>query len=94
MGYTAGAREENGELDQKIYRTAIEAAGRRFSPEFMNRIDKVIVFRALKREHLEEILDIELEHVQHRIMSPAVSKHFVFSCTAGARAFLLAEGTN
>jgi ATP-dependent Clp protease ATP-binding subunit ClpB len=60
----------------------------------MNRIDKVIVFRRLRREHLEEILDIELEHVQDRIMSPAVSRHFVFSCAPGARAFLLAEGTD
>ena len=60
----------------------------------MNRIDKVIVFRTLKREHLEKILDIELEHVQDRIMSPAVSRQFVFSCTPAARAFLLNEGTD
>ena len=94
LGYVAGPREENEELDQKIYRTATEVAARRFSPEFMNRIDKVIVFRTLKREHLEEILDIELEHVQDRIMSPAVSRQFVFSCTPAARAFLLNEGTD
>src|SRR6266536_84099 len=94
LGYVAGPRVENEELDEKIYRTATEAAGRKFSPEFMNRIDKVIVFRTLKREHLEEILDIELEHVQDRIMCPTVSRQFVFSCTQSARAFLLAEGTD
>jgi ATP-dependent Clp protease ATP-binding subunit ClpB len=94
LGYVAGPPQENEELDQKIYRTATEAAGRKFSPEFMNRVDKVIVFRTLKREHLEEILDIELEHVQDRIMSPAVSRQFVFSCTPSARAFLLEEGTD
>jgi ATP-dependent Clp protease ATP-binding subunit ClpB len=94
LGYVAGQQEKNEELDQKIYRAATEAAGRKFSPEFMNRIDKVIVFRTLKREHLEEILDIELEHVQDRIMSPAVSRQFVFSCTPRARAFLLEEGTD
>jgi ATP-dependent Clp protease ATP-binding subunit ClpB len=94
LGYVAGPQEENEQLDQKIYHTAIEAAGRRFSPEFMNRIDKVIVFRTLKREHLEEILDIELEHVQDRIMCPAVRRQFVFSCTPGARGFLLQEGTD
>src|SRR5262249_11693678 len=69
MGYAAGPREADEELDQKIYRTATEAARRKFSPEFMNRIDKVVVFRALTREHLEKILDIELAHVQQRIMS-------------------------
>jgi ATP-dependent Clp protease ATP-binding subunit ClpB len=52
LGYNSGAREDGEELDQKIYRTAMEAARRKFSPEFMNRIDKVIVFRTLKREHL------------------------------------------
>ena len=72
----------------------MEAARRKFSPEFMNRIDKVIVFRTLKREHLEKILDIELGRVQERIMSSAVSKQFVFNCTPSARDFLLQEGTD
>ena len=36
------------DVDQKIYRTALEAAKRKFSPEFMNRIDKVVVFRSLQ----------------------------------------------
>jgi ATP-dependent Clp protease ATP-binding subunit ClpB len=94
LGYNAGPRQDNEELDQKIYRTATEAARRKFSPEFMNRIDKVIVFRTLKREHLEKILDIELAQVQHRIMSSAVSRQFVFDCTPSARDFLLEEGTD
>ena len=41
-------------------RTAIEAARRKFSPEFMNRLDKVVVFHPLRREQLEEVLEIEL----------------------------------
>jgi ATP-dependent Clp protease ATP-binding subunit ClpB len=94
LGYTGGPHEEDAALDQKIYRTALDAAQRKFSPEFMNRIDKVIVFRTLKREHLEKILDIELEHVQQRIMSSAVTRQFVFSCTPSARDFLLQEGTD
>jgi ATP-dependent Clp protease ATP-binding subunit ClpB len=94
LGYTAGPREEDADLDQKIYRTAVDAARRKFSPEFMNRIDKVIVFRTLKREHLEKILDIELERVQQRIMSSAVTRQFVFRCTPSARDFLLEEGTD
>src|SRR6267378_1168514 len=61
-------RTESEDLDQKIYRTALEAAKRKFSPEFMNRIDKVVVFRSLTREHLLEILDIELNRVHCRIL--------------------------
>src|SRR5207247_5803233 len=79
MGYTGGARETDEELDQKIYRTATEAAQRKFSPEFMNRLDKVIVFRTLNREHLEKILDIDLKNVQDRIISSAVGKEVVFT---------------
>jgi ATP-dependent Clp protease ATP-binding subunit ClpB len=94
IGYSAGTAEEDAELDQKIYRTAVDAARRKFSPEFMNRIDKAIVFRTLKREHLQKILEIELEHVQQRIMSSAVARPFVFRCTEEARAFLLKEGTD
>src|SRR6266851_605835 len=47
-----GAKNPDSEVDQKIYRTAVEAARRKFSPEFMNRIDKVVVFRSLKEHHL------------------------------------------
>ena len=84
----------DGKLDVKINRAAQEAAKRKFAPEFMNRIDKVIVFRTLKREHLERILDLELGRVQERIMSSAVSRQFVFNCTPSARDFLLQEGTD
>jgi ATP-dependent Clp protease ATP-binding subunit ClpA len=96
LGFSTAARdEEDEELDQKIYRTASEAARRKFSPEFMNRIDKVVVFRTLQRAHLEKILDIELGRVQERIISTAVGgSQFVFKCTPAARDFLIAEGTD
>src|SRR5262247_541588 len=62
------------DVDQKLYRTASEAAKRKFSPEFMNRIDKVVVFRSLKEHHLQQILDLELQAVQDRIMQSAGTK--------------------
>jgi len=94
LGFSARTAEDDEDLDQKIYRAAQEAARRKFSPEFMNRIDKVIVFRALNREHLEQILDIELERVQERIISATGANQFVFRCTAAARDYLLQEGTD
>src|SRR5881398_3404396 len=63
-----GVKNPDNEVDQKIYRTAVEAARRKFSREFMNRIDKVVVFRSLKEHHLRQILDLELAAVQDRIM--------------------------
>ncbi|NBO64590.1 MAG: ATP-dependent Clp protease ATP-binding subunit [Acidobacteria bacterium] len=79
------------EVDQKIYRTAVEAARRKFSPEFMNRIDKVVVFRSLRDEHLRQILDIELRAVQDRI-TRGTGEKFIFKCTDAAKQFLLEEG--
>src|SRR5213079_3005726 len=79
------------EVDQKIYRTAVESARRKFSPEFMNRIDKVVVFRSLKDHHLRQILDLELQAVQDRIMASAGTK-FVFQLSDTAKDMLLQEG--
>src|SRR6266536_1495614 len=87
-----GAKNPNDtEVDQKIYRTAVEAARRKFSREFMNRIDKVVVFRSLKEHHLRAILDLELQSVQERIMQSAGTK-FVFQCSSTAKDMLLREG--
>src|SRR5215204_2518457 len=87
----AGRPQEDNEIDTKIYRTALEAAKRKFSPEFMNRIDKVVVFRSLKEHHLRQILELELQAVQDRIMQSAGTK-FVFQCSDTAKDMLLKEG--
>jgi len=79
------------DVDQKIYRTALESARKKFSPEFMNRIDKVVVFRSLKEHHLRQILELELQSVQDRIMMSAGTK-FVFQCSDKAKDMLLREG--
>ena len=86
--------EHAEEMDRKIYRVAVDAAKHRFSPEFMNRIDKVVVFRTLNREQLEQILILELAEVQHRILNTQQERPFVFECTAAAKDFLLKEGTD
>jgi ATP-dependent Clp protease ATP-binding subunit ClpA len=80
-------------LDQKAERTAVEAARRKFSPEFMNRLDKLVVFHSLQREQLEQVLDIELGMVQKRVLDAANGK-FLFRITDSGRDFLLQEGTD
>jgi ATP-dependent Clp protease ATP-binding subunit ClpA len=81
-------------LDEKINRTAVEAARRKFTPEFMNRIDKVVVFKTLRPEHLEQILEIELGMVQQRVLMASGANQFVFTCTPPVKNFLLVEGTD
>src|SRR5271165_6025705 len=80
-------------LNQKVERTAVEAARRKFSPEFMNRLDKVVVFHPLKREKLDEVLEIELRQVQKRLFD-SVTSPFQFRITNEAKQFLLEEGTD
>ena len=94
MGFSFTRPENGSDLDGKIYKVALEAARRKFSPEFMNRIDKVMVFRSLQRKDMESILDIELGHVQERVMTASEDNQFVFKCTTAAREFLLKEGTD
>lgn len=91
IGFAPKSGVVDAEVDQKIYRTAVEAAKRKFSPEFMNRIDKVVVFRSLRDEHLRQILEIELGAVQERVLRGSGEK-FIFKCTDAAKKFLLDEG--
>ncbi len=82
------------DLDKKLSRSGIEAARRKFTPEFMNRIDKTVVFKALGEAELRRILDLELGQVQQRIMISPSEKSFVFTASDSAKEFLLKEGTD
>lgn len=97
IGFLSGVKQDAENLDsidRKMFHTAVDVAKRKFSPEFMNRIDKVVVFRTLTQQHLRQVLDIELNDVQNRIMSAQTDKQFIFRCTAEAKEFLLREGTD
>ncbi|HYH01021.1 MAG TPA: AAA family ATPase [Terriglobales bacterium] len=94
LGFGQKPQAIDGKFDEKITRAAQEAARRKFSPEFMNRIDKVVVFKTLRPEHLEQILEIELGLVQQRILQATGNNQFVFSCTPAVKQFLLREGTD
>src|SRR5499426_70950 len=94
MGFATQKTEVDGKLDEKISRTAVEAARRKFTPEFMNRIDRVVVFKTLRPEHLSQILEIELGMVQQRVLQAAGANQFVFNCTSKVKEYLLQEGTD
>jgi len=94
MGFAQKAKLVDSSLDDKIDRTAVEAARRKFTPEFMNRIDKVVVFKTLRPEHLQQILEIELGMVQQRILMASAANQFVFNCTPKVKSYLLQEGAD
>ena len=93
MGFVQPVDKAEDRLDHKVERTAQEAAKKKFSPEFMNRLDKVVVFHPLRQEQLEQILEIELGMVQQRVLDTGRGQ-FLFRVTPAARGFLLQEGTD
>jgi len=93
MGFVQPKDTPASGLNEKVERTATEAARRKFSPEFMNRLDKVVVFHPLRREQLEQVLEIELGQVQQRVLETE-KRQFLFHVTDAGRQFLLHEGTD
>jgi ATP-dependent Clp protease ATP-binding subunit ClpB len=93
MGFIQPKDQATTGLQEKVQRTAVEAARRKFSPEFMNRLDRVVVFHPLKRAELDEVLEIELRQVQKRVLD-STTRPFFFRITNEGREFLLEEGTD
>ena len=101
LGFMAGSARakmasgtvEEG-LGEKMARSGVEAARRKFTPEFMNRLDKVVTFQPLGTEQLRKVLDIELNLVQQRIFNTSAERAFVFTLSDDSKDFLLAEGTD
>jgi ATP-dependent Clp protease ATP-binding subunit ClpA len=100
LGFAAAESERKlaaGEVDAgltgKVTNAGVEAARRKFTPEFINRIDKTVVFHPLGENELRQILTLELNMVQERLFQEAATP-FVFSMGDEAKAFLLREGTD
>lgn len=84
--------EHHDDLDQKIYVLSREAAKRHFRPEFLNRLDRIIVFRSLSKEHMKIILEIQLSDVLRRLDKSEAGVDLVLSNRA--KDYLLEEGTD
>lgn len=92
LGFAAAPGDTNeGKLRERVQRIGVQAARKRFSPEFINRIDKTVVFHALGVPELERVLDLELSRVQRLVLA---GTPFLFQLTAEARRLLLTNGTD
>ncbi len=91
-------KPQNGTIDDKmnakLSRSGADAARRKFTPEFINRLDKIVTFKPLGSDELKRILEIELNMVQQRIFNTSPDRSFVFKASETAKAFLLREGTD
>ena len=97
-GPECSRQAQNGTVDEKLsgkmMRSGVEAARRKFTPEFINRLDKIVTFKPLGTPELRRILDIELNMVQQRIFNTSPDRSFVFKASDAAKDFLLQEGTD
>jgi ATP-dependent Clp protease ATP-binding subunit ClpB len=93
LGFQAPAADD-AKLSGRMSRAGVEAARRKFTPEFINRLDKIVVFKSLGAEELRRIVEIELEMVRQRIQNAASNKPFLMDVSDNAKEFLLAEGTD
>ena len=94
LGFSTGAGVTDESLNGKISRAGVEAMRRKFTPEFVNRIDKISVFRPLGKSELDSVLTIELHRLQNRILTSEHAAPFVLSVGDEARGYLLREGTD
>jgi ATP-dependent Clp protease ATP-binding subunit ClpB len=97
LGFHVTSPEDSGrraQLSARLVSTGIAAARRRFTPEFMNRLDHIVVFKALTDADLHRIVDIELGMVQERIEAASAGVRFQMNVTPNAKEFLIAEGTD
>jgi ATP-dependent Clp protease ATP-binding subunit ClpA len=94
IGFRAALGPEQEGLHRKLERIGAAAVRKRFSPEFVNRIDAIVTYEPLRGESLASILDQQIaefqNHVYHRLGSDA----FTIEVPERARHFLLEEGTS
>lgn len=84
----------DNKLASKINKTGIAAARRKFTPEFLNRLDGIVVFNVLGKTELKKILDLELDMLQQRALNSLLGTPFLFELTDNAKEFLLQDGTD
>jgi ATP-dependent Clp protease ATP-binding subunit ClpA len=94
FGYPAEGRKPPKERQAKLSRIAMTEVRRRFSPEFVNRIDEIVTYHPLSHEALEGILDLQLNQIRSHIRSRLGPASFDLELSSRARKLLLAEGTS
>ena len=85
---TAGNGEENKAEYDKMKSRVMEALKAAFRPEFLNRVDETIVFHALEKEHIMQIVDLMMKDLHKRL----AEQNITMEVTAEAKAKLVEDG--
>lgn len=84
----------SGATLKKLQSIGWSAVKRKFSPEFVNRIDAVITYQQLDRDAIDLILDQQIEALEQHINDRLEERSFDIELTPAARKFLLERGTS
>ena len=93
LGFQASEAPAEGVAD-RLESIGIAAVRRRFSPEFVNRIDAVITYQPLDDKALATIVDHHIEELQHHVFTRLGDRSFEIDATPAARQLLLDRGSN
>jgi ATP-dependent Clp protease ATP-binding subunit ClpB len=85
LAYRGGGDTESYEMMKK---EVLDALRQQFRPEFLNRVDEIVVFHSLAREHLKQIVEIQLERLRARL----AERHITLDLTERAREHLAVSG--
>ncbi|HTF92142.1 MAG TPA: AAA family ATPase, partial [Verrucomicrobiae bacterium] len=85
LAYRGG---DDAESYRQMKNEVLEAMRQHFRPEFLNRVDDTVVFHSLSREHLKQIVDIQLEHLRARL----AERHIVLDLSDRAREHIALVG--
>jgi DNA-binding NtrC family response regulator len=94
FGFQSVKGAERSDLTSKLQNIALVAVRKRFSPEFVNRIDCIITYQPLTSESLAAILDKQISDLQNHVNTRLGNRSFTLDVPQEARQFLLAKGTS
>jgi ATP-dependent Clp protease ATP-binding subunit ClpA len=94
FGFQAGGQSAIADASRKLERIATNAVRKRFSPEFVNRIDSVITYRPLAAEDFSRILDLEMRKICDLVDTRLGAHRFHIEATKAARALLVGKGSS
>src|SRR5437762_634986 len=94
FGFQAGVQKERHDLTGKLQAIGLAAVRKKFSPEFVNRIDAVITYQPLDSESLSAILDHQIRNLQNHVNNRLGQRCFTIDVTKESREFLLKAGTS
>src|ERR1022692_918184 len=94
FGFQSVKTAERSDLTGKLQAIGLGAVRKRFSPEFVNRIDCIITYQPLTPESLSAILDKQIADLQNHVNTRLGNRSFTLDVPPDARAFLLQKGTS